>query len=1130
MRPQMTRERGDAAEQGEPAGQRVPDLRLVPAAAAVWAVMALGLALGPVVGAAVALVAAGLTVVAHRRRRSSVLLAAAGCTAAAGLVIGAHSLLVSTHPLHDLAERGAAATLRVVVRDDPRAVTTASPAGGPAAARVVVAAELVEATAGAGRWSGGGRVLLLAPAEGWVGLLPGQAVTAEGLLAPPQRADLTIAVLRVRGAPRDVGAPPWWQSAAGGLRSGLRSAAAATVGPAEAGLLPGLAIGDTSALTTTVDDDFRAAGLTHLVAVSGANLAVLTGAVLAALRRLRADPRLSAVLAGVVLVGFVVLARPSPSVVRAAVMGAVTLVALAAGRGRSALPALAVAVLVLLLADPALAVDAGFALSVAATAALVLLAPPWADALRRRRMPRWVAEALAISTAAFLVTAPLVAGLGGLVSPVAVVANLLAEPAVAPATVLGVLAALVAPLAPPVARACVWLAGWPAAWLIAVADHAAAVPGAAVPWPSGTVGALLMAAALMTAVLVCRSRRRRAVVVAALAGVTLVVVPTRLVTPGWPPAGWLIVACDVGQGDAIVLATGRPGWVVLVDAGPEDRPIDACLDRLGVHGIAFVLLSHLHADHVGGLAGALHGRPVGGIGVGPVHEPAWALRDVAREAAAAGVPLVALAAGERLAWFGLTLDVLGPPHPAAFVDPDDGTEVNDGSVVVRATTPGGTILLSGDAELSEQADLLGSGALLRADILKMPHHGSRYSSPAFLAAVAPRAVLVSVGAGNTYGQPNVPLLTALQLAGAVVGRTDTAGDVAVTGGDTDGDGRPDLQMVTRGAPPPAWRRRAGSGRRRGRGRTGGGTRTRTVDHLKIVSPASWTTPATASGYGGSAESDRQVLAQLRDVSGGPHVVLRHLDLPVRVHHERGADHAGHGLAVHLLLPERAPGVEHVLVRVGQQGKGEPLLVTELRELGGLVGGDAEHVEARAVELGEVVPEIAGLLGATRGSGGWVEVHNDAAAAEVSERDGFPVRVGEGELGSGIAGSETGGHTPILARRPAGPAPCDLRCCLLHSPARQEASWRATRTPSKARSRRRGSHSPRASTCSASGRTPSGSLTRAGRPCSSGSPTPRSSTASSPWARSWPSPCCGGCSADRRGSVCGGRQLGGLLEG
>ncbi len=151
-------------------------------------------------------------------------------------MIAAHTLLITTHPLHEQAHRGAAATLRVVLRDDPHALRTSGPAGGQAAARVVVAAELVETTAGAGRWAGGGRVLLLAPAEGWLGLLPGQAVTAEGLLAPPERADLTVAVLRVRGGPVDVAAPPWWQSPAGGLRSGLR-AAASTLPPSAAGLL-----------------------------------------------------------------------------------------------------------------------------------------------------------------------------------------------------------------------------------------------------------------------------------------------------------------------------------------------------------------------------------------------------------------------------------------------------------------------------------------------------------------------------------------------------------------------------------------------------------------------------------------------------------------------------------------------------------------------------------------------------------------------------------------------------------------------------------------------------------------------------------------------------------------------------
>ncbi|MHA6632127.1 DNA internalization-related competence protein ComEC/Rec2 [Pseudonocardia sichuanensis] len=784
--------------------RRPPDLRLVPAALAVWAVMLLGIGVGSVAGA-VALVVSALLVVAcvvGRARRggavwAGVVLAAAGCAAAAALVVTAHVLLVERHPLREPAERGAAAEIRVVVTDDPRPIRSTAYGTRPGGASLVlVPARLERATAGEGSWTAGGRVLLIAPAAGWAALLPGQAATAEGLLAPAGRRDLTVAVLRVRGPPGEVSAPPWWQDAAGGLRAGLREAAA-VLPPASAGLLPGLAVGDTSGLTPEVEADFRAAGLTHLLAVSGANLAIVAGAVLALLRLLRADPRLAAVLSALAVLGFVVLARPSPSVVRAAAMAAVVLLALAMGRGRSALPALAVAVLVLLPADPALAVDPGFALSVLATAALVLLAPGWSDALQRRGLPRWVAEAVCVPAAAFLATAPLIAGLSEQVSPVAVLANLLAVPAVAPATVLGVVAAVLSPLGAPLAQACAWAAGPAVGWLVLLADRSAAVPGAVLAWPGGIAGALLLGVLVLVLLALGRSPRWRALLLAVVLGLALVLVPTRVAPPGWPPEGWSVVACDVGQGDALVLATGRPGWVVLVDAGPGDGPVDACLDRLGVQGISLVVLSHLHADHVGGLAGALRGRAVAGVAVGPVREPPWALREVAAAAAAAGAPVVALAAGKRLEWPGLVLDVLGPQHPAAAVDGEDGTAVNDGSLVLRARTPAGTVLLTGDVELAAQADLLDSGADLRAEVLKMPHHGSRYTSVEFLNAVSPRAVLVSVGAGNRYRHPDPGLIGGLERAGAAVRRTDRTGDVAVVGSPVG------LELVSRGSPLPA---------------------------------------------------------------------------------------------------------------------------------------------------------------------------------------------------------------------------------------------------------------------------------------------------------------------------------------
>lgn len=839
---------GAAAGVRDAAGlpRRPPDLRLVPTALAVWAAVLLGLGWGPAGGIVAIGVAGGVAVVAlvvgrcraaagcdragengagHNcagngaigvvreeehggARRSGVVgtLVAAGCAAAAGLVVTAHVLLVAWHPVHAAADLGAAATLEVVVRDDPRPVRGPAYGSRPGGtSQVLVPAELRGGEVGAQRWRGGGRVLLLAPAQGWSTLLPGQVATAEGLLAPAWRRDLSVAVLRVRGGPSGVGSPPWWQTGAGALREGLRSAAG-VLPEAQAGLLPGLAVGDTRGLTAEVEEDFRAAGLTHLNAVSGANLAIVGGAVLGLLRLVRADPRLAAALSAAAMLGFVVLARPSPSVVRAAAMGAVILLALALGRARSAVPALAAAVLLLLVADPALAADPGFALSVLATAALVLVAPGWAVALRRRGVPPGVAEALVIPAAAHLATAPLVAGLSGQVSLVAVLANLLAAPAVAPATILGVLAAVTSVIAMPLAQACAWVAGPAVWWLVTVADRAAAVPGAVLDWPAGLGGAALLVLVVLVLLVLARGARSRAVLLAAGLGLLLVIVPTRFVPLGWPPAGWTVVACDVGQGDALVIATGSPGRAVLVDAGPDGGPVDACLDRLEVRSLALVVLSHLHADHIGGLAGALRGRPVAAVAVGPVDEPPWALAEVARVAEARGSGLVRLVAGQRLEWPGLTLDVLGPLHPAADVDPDDGTAVNDGSLVLRATTPAGTALLTGDVELAAQADLLAAGTSLRADVLKMPHHGSRYSSPAFLSAVAPRAVLVSVGAGNTYRHPDPVLLGALQRAGAVVRRTDTAGDVAVVSGDEG------AELVARGDPRPARRRRPGGGR------------------------------------------------------------------------------------------------------------------------------------------------------------------------------------------------------------------------------------------------------------------------------------------------------------------------------
>jgi competence protein ComEC len=193
-----------------------------------------------------------------------------------------------------------------------------------------------------------------------------------------------------------------------------------------------------------------------------------------------------------------------------------------------------------------------------------------------------------------------------------------------------------------------------------------------------------------------------------------------------------------------------------------------------------VVLSHLHADHVGGLDAVLADRAVGAVGVSRARAPRWAWEEVRRKAADAGVPVVQLTAGQRLAWSRLAIEVLAPDTkevmPAAE---SDGTEINNASLVLRAETPAGRVLLSGDVELAAQAGLLDTRADLSADVLKVPHHGSRYTSPELFAAVRPRIALVSVGVGNRYGHPNPVTLRMLARRGTLVLRTDISGDTAI---------------------------------------------------------------------------------------------------------------------------------------------------------------------------------------------------------------------------------------------------------------------------------------------------------------------------------------------------------------
>ncbi|MCX5042760.1 ComEC/Rec2 family competence protein [Aldersonia sp. NBC_00410] len=725
---------------------------------------------------------------ADRRREIAGACAAAaaiGCCFATSASVHAYSTALS--PLAGLAE-GRSVAVTAALTADPQPL--ASSGFGPD--RVLVRATLREVRIGRDRIVTGGAIVILAPAQHWSGLLPGQRVKVRGEVSPPTRHDLTVAVLRTNSAPISVSAPSTLQAVAGTVRARFADAAARALPDDAAGLLPALVVGDTSRLPQSVRSDFTTAGLAHLTAVSGTNVSILLGAVLLMVRAAALGPRAGAAVGALVLALFVVLARPSPSVLRAAAMGAIGLLALLTGRRKQAMPALAAAVIVLIGLRPNLAVDFGFALSVAATAALIVLVPGWTDRLCARGVPLPLAQAIAVATAAFVATAPIVAAMSGTVSPVAIAANLLVSVSVLPITVLGALAAAGAAIWLPLGVLVAHTAGPPLWWLLLVARLAARMPGATLPVPGGLVGAVLGIVGVVAVAAILRSRGARAVMGAVLVGAAVVLVPLRMHPLGWPPPGWIVVACDVGQGDGLVLRAG--GSVVVVDVGPAGHAMAQCLNRLRVRRIELVVLSHLHADHIGAIADVLHAKPVAAVAIGPMRYPADGFAAVQAAASASGTPIVELTAGDHVPAGNLVLRVLGPMLPAP-ADPGDGDEAaNNQSLVLAVDGPAGRILLPGDAETAALDALRRSGVELRADVLKVPHHGSRTTPATFLDAVRPRIGLVSVGADNTFGHPAPSIVDRLHATGTVVARTDRSGDIAVVAD------RRGLSVVARGDP------------------------------------------------------------------------------------------------------------------------------------------------------------------------------------------------------------------------------------------------------------------------------------------------------------------------------------------
>ncbi len=482
------------------------DVRLVPAAMTCWSVTAAGILWGPWWSACVLAVAVVATAVAAWWFRRSdpesaswpVVLAVVTVGVAFAIAIGLRVHELGQHPV--VARYGSMATVAVSPSESPRFL------GG---SRLMFRGSLqsldgVESS---------GRVVVFASVVGYDELTAGRPVTFLARIGRPTRPELTVAVLSATGEPT-LGEAPNWQRVAARVRTEFGEEARAVLPADQAAMLPALVLGDTSALTTKTTNEFRSAGLTHLTAVSGANVTIVCGAVL--LTAALVGPRVAATAAIIALIAFVAVVQPSASVLRAAVMGGIALFAILSRRRRQAVPALSASVIVLMIAAPELAVDVGLVLSVTATAALVVLAPAWSQRLVGRGWPKPLADAVAVALAAHVVTAPIVAGMSGTLSVVSVAANLAVAAVIPPITVIGTAAAALTTLWPAAARLLIRFTGPELWWLVHVARWTASVPGATAPVPSGLPGVVCVAAAGIAIAVVWRWRRGRIGVAVAL--------------------------------------------------------------------------------------------------------------------------------------------------------------------------------------------------------------------------------------------------------------------------------------------------------------------------------------------------------------------------------------------------------------------------------------------------------------------------------------------------------------------------------------------------------------------------------------------------------------------------------------
>ena len=544
---------------------------------------------------------------------------------------------------------------------------------------------------------------------------------------------------------------------------------------AGAELLPGLILGDTRFQSKSLKEDMKNSGLTHLTAVSGGNIAILIIALSFLFRKLKIKLNYQIFILIGFLVFFAFLVRTEPSVIRASFMSAIVLISLLYGTFRQGLNALFLTICISLLLDPYLSISWGFSLSVFATFGLLVFTEPIHRYLSKS-LP-WLNQSLivviAVALSAQFSTLGLVASLSGMISIWSVLANVLVAAVVPVVTILGYLGLILSNLSHPLSLIFNFPSAIFSSWIVEVAQYFSHKQQSVIQVPIGVFTFILVNVLLLVSIIIIKKIQLKYILLILITTICFVnFLKSFVFNTNWPIANWQFVMCDVGQGDGLVIKDSKEN-VVVVDVGPSGNYMNNCLKKLGVKKIDVLLLTHFHLDHVSGLRDVLQSHEIKTIWTSWIREPYE--ESVLVDQLIKPLQAKYILSGQKMTIGEIKLTCLWPTTRKMEIE----SVANNSSLVVLAEIDNGSILLTGDIEPPAQEGIRNSWKKLNADVIKIPHHGSKFQDLNFPEWSGARLALISVGENNTYGHPSKDAIELYEKTGMKVISSSENGAVSI---------------------------------------------------------------------------------------------------------------------------------------------------------------------------------------------------------------------------------------------------------------------------------------------------------------------------------------------------------------